>query len=170
MALVTALEVAIKATLSKSKDLGNIPTSALDFFKRVEMLSGVAAGQADKLWYDERTLAASTSEDLDMVGVQTDDFGDVFSPVRVKCIYLQALDANVNNVIVGGAASNAWAALLGATGTLTLRPGAYAMVGSGKADATGYVCAAGATDLLKVANAAAGSSVNYQIIIIGASA
>jgi len=73
-------------------------------------------------------------------------------------------------VIVGAAAGTQWAALLGTTGTVTLRPGAFFCMAAGAADATGYVCAAGATDLLKIANSGAGTAVVYDIVIIGASA
>jgi len=63
-----------------------------------------------------------------------------------------------------------WVTLLGATHTLTLRPGAFVAVGTGAADATGYAVTATTADLLKIANSGAGTSVTYDIHIIGASA
>jgi len=174
MPLITDFSLRLLATLTATKDLGNTPSSPLDVSQRIKLASGTAAGQADRLFYDERQLAASATEDLDLVGSLVDDFGAVFSPARIKMLWIKAasltLPANTNNVIVGAAAATQWAALLGTTGTVTLRPGAQFLAAAGDADATGYVCAAGATDLLKIANSGAGSVVNYQIVVIGCSA
>lgn len=174
MALDTVIELSINATKTKARDLGVTARDPLALSKRIALLTGTGAGQADLSWYDERTLLASATEDLDVVGSLTDTFGDTFSPARIKAIAVLAEplsgSANVNNVVLGGASATQWAALLGTTGTVTLRPGALFVACAGAADATGYVCAAGSTDLLKVANSSSGSSVTYQIAIIGASA
>jgi len=174
MALVTDLSLRLLATLTATKDLGNTPQSNLDVSERIKYASGVAAGQADRLFYDERQIAASSNDDLDLVGTLLDDFGATFSPARIKMLWIKAasrsLAANTNDVIVGAAAATQWAALLGTTGTVRLRPGAVFCVAAAESDATGYVCAAGSTDLLRIANGGAGSVVNYQIAIVGASA
>ena len=169
MPLITDVTTRIIAKYTTTKDLGNIPTSNLDFSQKVQLTSGTAAGQADKLWYDERTLTASSTEDLDLNGTQTDDFGVTFSIARIKTLFIKAAAANTNNVVVGASATNQWAALLGTTGTITLRPGAHFMMCAGVADSTGYVCAAGSTDLLKVANSAGVSSVTYEIVVVACS-
>lgn len=170
MALETVFSLALLATLTKTADLGAVPKDVLDFQKRVTLRTGTAAGQADKLWYDERTLSASATEDLDLAGVLADTFGTTFTSARVKALVVAAAAGNANNVVVGAASSNAWATLLGATGTVTVRPGATVAMCVGVADATGYAVTAGTGDLLKVANSAGGTSVTYQIAVIGASA
>lgn len=174
MPLVTDFSLRLIAELTTTKDLGNTPKSSLDLSQRIKYATGTGAGQADRLFYDERQLAASASEDLDLVGSLVDDFGATFSPARIKMLYIKAAGlnqaANTNDVLVGAAAATQWAAFLGTTGTMRLRPGASVMLAASEADATGYVCAAGATDLLKIANSGAGSVVNYQIVIVGCSA
>jgi hypothetical protein len=170
MALTTDISLRLLATLSKAADISSTPEATVDFQQRIKLTTGTAAGKADKLFYDSRTLNASATEDLDLVGTLLDQFGDVFSPVRIKALAVLAAAGNTNNVVVGGASATQWAALLGTTGTVTLRPGAFFCAVAGEADATGYVCAAGATDLLKVANSAGGTSVTYSIIVVGASA
>lgn len=169
MALVTAMNLSITATKTKTLDL-TAPTDPLAINERISLSTGTGAGKADLSWHDTRTLAASGTEDLDLVGTLLDAFGDTFTPVRIKAIWLKAAAANTNNVVVGGASATQWAALLGTAGTVTLRPGAQFFAAAGEADATGYVCAAGATDLLKVLNSAAGTSVTYSIALIGVSA
>lgn len=170
MALTTDIHLSLIATLTKTVDLANNPEYALDYSQRVQLATGTGAGQADVMWTDTRTITASSSEDLDLVGSLTDALGTTFSPARVKALMVKAAAGNTNNVVVGAASATQWAALLGTTGTVTLRPGAFFAAVAGSADATGYVCAAGSTDLLKVANSSSGSSVSYDIVVIGASA
>jgi hypothetical protein len=169
MALSTEISLSVIATLSKASDLAP-GIQQLDYRKRYALASGTGAGKADMLWNDTRTINASSSEDLDLVGALTDAMGSTFAPVRIKALIIKAADGNANNVVCGGASATQWAALLGTTGTVTVRPGALFVAVAGKADATCYVSAAGATDLFKVANSGAGTSVTYDIIVVGCSA
>jgi hypothetical protein len=131
--------------------------------------SGVAVNQADRLFTDTRTLTASASEDLDLAGVLTDAFGATLTFARIKGLVIKASSANTNNVIVGNAASNGFVSWVGAaTHTVTVRPGGLLALWA--PDATAYVVAAGTGDLLHVANSGAGTSVTYDVILIGASA
>lgn len=169
MALSTEISLSVLATLSKTVDLGN-PSQALNYSKKVTLGSGTGAGNADVLWNDTRTITASSNEDLDLVGSLTDPLGTTVSQARIKGLIVSAATANTNNVVLGAAAATQWAALLGTTGTVQVRPGTTFAVFAGVADATGYVCAAGSTDLFRVANGGAGTSVTYDIIVIGVSA
>lgn len=170
MALTTDFSVSLLATLTTDLDLGPDPSYPLDFSQRVKLATGTGAGNADLLWSDERTLTASSTETLDLVGTLTDAFGATFSPARIKALIVKADADNTNNVVLGDAVATTWAALLGTDGTIAVRPGATFAVMCGDADATGYVCAAGSTDSLLVTNSGAGSSVTYQIILVGVSA
>lgn len=164
-----SLAVNASATLTSALDLGT-GSAPQTLSRSMALTSGTTAGKADKVFSDRRTLAASATEDLDLAAVLLDAFGATITFARVKGIVIAAAAANTNNVVIGGAATNPWATLLSATGTVTLRPGAFIAVGTGTADATGYAVTAGTGDLLKVLNSAAGTSVTYDIHIIGASA
>ncbi|MFE6284352.1 hypothetical protein [Streptomyces sp. NPDC057877] len=169
--LSSGATVAVSASgeLTSALDLGTGRASQI-LARKMVLGSGTGAGKADRIWSDTRTLAASATEDLDLAGVLLDAYGSTVTFARIKGLVIAAADANTNNVIVGAAASNPWATLLGATHTLTLRPGAFVALGTGKADATGYAVTAGTGDLLKVANSAGGTPVTYSVHIIGASA
>ncbi|MCX5229674.1 hypothetical protein [Streptomyces sp. NBC_00233] len=169
MSLTSSMSIAVDGTLTSALDLSTV-SSPVTVRAATTWQSGTGAGKADRMFSDRRTLAASATEDLDLAGVLLDAFGAAITWARVKGLYIRAADANVNNVVVGNASSNAWAALLGATGTITLRPGASFGVTVGAADATAYAVTAGTADLLKVANSGAGTSVSYDVVIIGASA
>lgn len=169
MALTSRLSMAVEASLTGSADM-TTPTADLDVARQVVLASGTGAGQADLIFSDERTLAASATEDLDLAGVLTSALGATLTFVRVKALFIEAADGNTNNVVVGAASSNAWAALLNSTGTITLRPGAKLALYAGQADSTAYAVTSGTGDLLKVANSAGSTGVTYRIIAIGTSA
>lgn len=176
MALGVVLDLKLGATLTKTAVMGNLPSDALNFVRRVELTTGVAAGQADKLYYAERQISPSANDDLDIVGVLLDNLGTTFSVARIKLLAVlaepvdPAFARNTNDVLIGAAAATQWASLLGTTGIVRARPGALILAAAGVLDAVGYVAAGGSTDILRIANGGAGTTVNYQIIAIGASA
>lgn len=165
----TLLAVSAHAELTQALDLGT-GKAAQTLSRKMALASGTGAGKADKVFSDRRTIAASSSEDLDLAGVLLDAFGAAITFARIKGLIVAAAAGNTNSVVVGAAAETPWATLLSSTGTVTLRPGAFVAVGTGAADATGYAVTASTGDLLKVANSSSGTSVTYDIHIIGASA
>jgi hypothetical protein len=132
------------------------------------LATGTGASQADLIYQSSRTLAASTAENLDLAGVLADSFGAVLTFVKVKAIYIKASSANTNNVVVGG---HATAAFLGpfvdSTDKQTIPPGGCVLWA---APVSGWTVTATTADLLKVENSAAGTSVAYDIAIVGTSA
>jgi hypothetical protein len=169
MTLTSSLSAAVTALQQAPGDLSTA-SDPLTIRRAVQLASGTGAGAADRMWHDTRSLAASGTEDIDVAGSLLDSFGGTVVFARIKGLYIAASASNTNNVVVGGAGSNAWATLLNAAGTVTLRPGAAVMVMAGAADATGYAVTAGTGDLLHVANSGSGSAISYDVVIIGASA
>jgi len=131
--------------------------------------NGTGANQADLIWHDQRTLALSTSEDLDLAGSLTDAFGATVTFARVKGIVVYAASGNGDNIQVGGAASNQfinWVA--NSSDIINVRPGGtFALIAP---DAVAYAVTAGTGDLLRITNADSGDAATYDIYIIGASA
>lgn len=169
MPLTSSVRLAVAASLRSALDLGTAvaPTS---LNMSVNFADGVAAGQANRIFADTRTLAASATEDLDLAGALADGLGGVAAFARVKALVVHADEDNTNNVLVGRATSNGLSTLFGAAGAAILRPGAFLAVAVGDEDAIGYAVTAGTGDLLTIANSGAGSSVSYDIVVIGASA
>jgi threonine dehydrogenase-like Zn-dependent dehydrogenase len=169
MTVSTKLAASVAVTMSEVIDLGERSANVARKFV-ASLASGTAVGMADRVFMDTRTLGPSATESLDLNGATLfDPFGVAFSIVKVKAILIASADANINDILVGAAAT-AWAALLGATGTILLRPGASFSAFAGVADAAGYAVAGGATDLLKILNNAGTNSVTYDIAIVGTSA
>jgi hypothetical protein len=164
----TNIALAVRSTLLKSFDLaaGTIP---LQFTRGFSLDSGTGANQADRVWHDTRTIAISGTDDLDLSGVLVDAFGDAATFVKVKGIFVSAAAANTNNVVVGNAAATQFLGPFGAAAhTAHVRPGGFLAFAC--SDGTGWGVVNAASDLLRVANSGAGTSVTYDIVIIGTSA
>lgn len=170
MPLKSKLELTVVANLTAALDLASasVPLSKV---YRTSLLSGTGAGQADKIFYDQRTLNASATENLDLAGTLVDALGATFTLAKVKGLIVAAAAANTNNVLVGGDVTNTFFPMFGAeTDSVIVRPGGVFAVFCGEGDAAGYAVTAGTADLLKVANSGGGTPVTYDVIIIGTSA
>lgn len=167
MPLTSKLSLSITAELSNAFDM--VTTVArLVYEKAIDLASGTAADQADRVFSDERTLAGSASEDLDLAGVLTDALGNTITFAKIRAIFIENLATGNNQVVVGGAASNQFVGPFGAgTHTVSVGPGGFlALVNRHTA---GWTVTPGTVDLLKIANSTSGS-INYRIVIIGCSA
>jgi hypothetical protein len=171
MALTTRLRASINATQTAPRDLSTAQ-DPISHAVSIEYASGTGAGQADKVFADTRTLAASANEDLDLAaGALTDAFGTTLTFAKVKAVYVSTAAGNTNNVVVGGAATNTWVGPFGAaTHTMAVRPGGVLELATGETDTNGYAVTAGTGDQLRVANSGGTTPVTYTIVIVGTSA
>lgn len=131
--------------------------------------NGTGVQQADLLFVDERTVNASTNDDLDLAGVLSSAFGQVITAVEVVAILLvnRAIDpqhaANLSSLTLGGATNPVAGLAAGPIG-----PGGIVLLAD--PDAGGLATVVAATgDMLRIANGAGGAAV-YQIAILARSA
>lgn len=167
MPLNCKLRGAISYKITGAPDLGS---AAAEFagFKDKELGSGIGDNQADRLFSDRRTLAASANEDLDLSGVLLDPIGGAGAFSKVKAISIFAADSNINSVVVGGQAVNGFLGPFGALAhTIAIPPGGALMISAPKA---GWPVTPATADLLRIANGGAGTSVTYDVVICGTSA
>lgn len=167
MGLTTKLKAAIEYRLTASPDLGNAEAKYAGA-AAVDLASGTGDNQADRVFSDTRTLAASATEDLDLAGTLTNPLGAAVVFAKIKAILIKAAAGNTNNVVVGGAAATQFVGPFGAvTHTISVPPGGQFMISAPKA---GWAVGAGTADLLKLANSGAGTGVSFDIVVIGTSA
>jgi hypothetical protein len=168
MALTTKVVSYVSAELTKALDLVtlNAPLAKKD---TTDMATGTASGLADKIFSDTRTLAASDTENLDLAGVLTDAFGDLLTFVKVKVIKVFAAVANTNNVIltIGNGGENQFIGPVDVEVNISIPPGGQLLL---TAPAAGWTVTAGTGDIIVVTNGGAGTSVQYDVVIIGTSA
>lgn len=163
------LTAGLAGVLSTVNDLG---TAKQDVAKQyiADFVPGIIANQADLAWFDQRTLALSASENIDLNGALFDAFGAAVNFAKVKALVVAAAAANANDVIIGNAASNGFVGPFGAaTHTLAIKPGGFVMMAAPGLAGLGSIMA-GTGDLLKVLNGGAGTPVTYDILVLGTSA
>lgn len=133
-----------------------------------ELTSGTGTSQCDLEYRAQRTLAASANEDLDLAGSLADVFGATLTFVKVRGIWIKAAAGNTNSVIIKPASSNGFTGPFGgATHTITLPKEGIFLVTAPQA---GWTVTAGSGDKINIANSSSGSSVTYDIHVIGSSA
>jgi hypothetical protein len=160
------VRISVTGGVTRTTNRGSVRASISEQ-NLVQFTAGTGTGKADICFDDERTIAASSSENLDLAGALSDVFGSTITAAKVKAIYIEALSTNTNNVVVGGAASNAFVGPFGdATDKLVVEPGCAVCITS----KAGWAVTAGTGDILKVANSGAGTAVTYRVAILAASA
>lgn len=162
----TKLSLALDTVQTNALDLltGRAPVELL---KEISLGSGTGANQADRLFTDRRTLAASASENLDLAGTLADAFGATLTFAKLKAVVIVAAAANTNNVNVTREGTSGVPVFLAAGDGIPVLPGGmFVWVAPG----AGVTVTAGTGDLLAVANSGAGTSVTYDVYLLGTSA
>lgn len=166
MPLSGSLKIAANFAQTKTADFESA-SSAIALALSIAFTDGNAAGNADRIWKDTRTINASANEDLDMSGTLTDIYGASVIFADVRAIVIIASSNNTNNVRLIRPASNGLPLFLAAGDGIDIRPGGMFLWAC--ADATAVPVTAGTGDLLNVANSSSGTGVDYSIVIIGSS-
>lgn len=165
--LRTIVTAQVAATYKNIIDLG----TAVDAFtktQKVELANGTGAAAADRMFHDQRTLAASASESLDLAGSLLNEFGETLTFVELRAVLITAALGNTNSVRVTRPASNGVPLFLAASDGIDIPPGGAFLWTSGADGAV--TVTAGTGDLLGIANSGAGTPVTYDIVIVGCSA
>ncbi len=133
----------------------------------LNLADGVGASQADMIYSDSRTLSASSAEDLDLAGGGLlDPLGGAFEPAKIRVLMVTASASNTNDVVVGNKAAQILY-LDSVTSEVVVQPGGVFVL---TAPATaGITVTATTADLITVTNSAGGTSVDYEIVILGTS-
>ena len=166
MTVNSRVSVTVTSTATNPLDLatGTIPLSLL---ADLVLPNGTGSGQADRIWHDQRTIAASGTDSLDLQGSLVDAFGAAFTPAKLKAIYVKAASGNTNNVVVTRPASNGVPVFSAAGDAVPVLPGGvFVWVAPG----AGVTVTASTGDLLDLVNSSSGTSVTYDIVLIGTSA
>lgn len=156
----------IDLTYVGDADVGSLTQRLPDVTAAHAITTGTGANQANALFTDTRALAASGSENLDLASGLTNAFGTTLVIAAVKAIRVRADASNGGNIVVGGAATNAFTGPFGdATDTLSIPAGGQVLLVNPTAG--GWAVTAGTGDILKVANSDSGAAASYTIEIIG---
>jgi hypothetical protein len=168
MPLDTRLLVDLKADMSSALfDLAT-PSATVRIAQQISLVSGTGLGAADRVWSDTITIAASATNSLDLSGSLSDVLGVALTFARIKMILVRAVVGNTNNVNVSRPATNGVPWLTAVSSAVPVQPGGLFLWTA--PTAAGVVVTAGTGDMIDFVNSAAGSSVTFDAVIIGASA
>ena len=168
------LSLEISASLSwlfeESLDLSTLTDNArLEYSQLLQ--DGTAAGEADKIWHDTRTIGVGANDDLDLSALTQSIHGSTVTIgfAKVRAIFLVntsttvgealTLDASVTNALLGPFGGVA-------TSKLELPPDSTLMLVS-KID--GWDVSDGSADIIRVTHSAS-VALTYKVVIVGTSA
>lgn len=168
LALDTKILFRLASNLTSGLDLSSA-SNPLNFLKNLNLATGTAKDQADLIFHDQRTLAASATEDLDLAGSLLDVYGNTITFLKIKAMAFFGAAANTNDVEISQPAANGFTNwCLAASDGIVVGPGGLFFLF--RPDLAGYAVTGGTGDLLTITNGAGGSSVTYDVILIGTSA
>lgn len=153
-----------RTRISDHEGPGDYPADgAYSESKVYELTDGAGSGKANLTFADVRTLGGGASEDLDLAGGLTDQFGRALTFTHVKQLRVLAPVTNAEDVVVGGAAANQFVGPFGAvTHTVAVVPGGEVNLVH---PTTGWGVTAATADQLKILAGASGG--DYTIVIVG---
>lgn len=164
--LSVTLENVLRWTYSSPLDLST-PKDASSLDLGDTLANGTGDDQADMIFHDQRTLAA-TSEDLDLAGGITNTLtGATMSFAKVKALLIKVVTTGTGKKLtVGGASATQFIGpLVDASDKAEVGPNGILFWWS---PTDGWTVGAGTADLLKID--AGANTIVYDIIIIGTSA
>lgn len=166
MAEAVSLQVILKlvGSMTQTTDLSS-PSDALNRDYSKTFANGTGALQANMWWHDQRTLNASATENLDLAGSLTSVFGTTITFTSMKALFVYAASGNTNDVQVTRPASNGVPWLMAAGDGIALKPGAWFMWVDPSAN--GPTVTGGTGDLITFTNSAGGTSVTFDVFILG---
>lgn len=134
----------------------------------IQLTDGVAAGQANIAFVDERTVATGATDSIDLAGVLTDAFGATITAAEIVALMIinkprAGTPVNTTALTIGGGTNGVFASAM----PFVLEPGAVFLLAASDADGVKAVTA-GTADILTVVNAS-GASAKYQIAILARS-
>lgn len=123
--------------------------------------------QANMLWHDQRTVAATTSDDLDLAGSLTNAFGETitFTAVKLIIVSIDSPDGTKSLRVGPQNGTNPWQGPFGGT-TAAIYLTVYEWLALCNSFSGYGTITAGSADTLRIYNPGAGS-VTYNIVILG---
>jgi len=169
--LSTAIQTSLTWVLQEDRPFSAvIDSSRLEYSE--SLANGTGTSQADRLWYDERTVGAASDDDLDLTDLSSTLFDNALTTsfARIKALLVVNLETTGPAVLqVGGAGAggSAFSAPFGGDADAVVEvPHQSAMLLSNRPD--GWAVSDATSDVLRVSNTSA-APITYRITIVGTS-
>lgn len=164
MSLLARAIFGINGVLTKGFVTGGQADRPFSYGAALEYKDGVGANQASKIYAARITVGAAGNVDIDLSGTLENEMGDPVVFTAIKAGLIRPV-SGPNPVVVGNAAVNPWVGPFGAAAhTISVPQGGE--LAFGRADAGGWPVGAGASDILRLANAA-GGPIDVDVVLVG---
>jgi hypothetical protein len=164
--LNTSLHLEVAALLQASSPVEGAAGGRISVITK--LVNGTSSGQADKVYFAERSLNATSNEVLDLAGVLADPLGSTLTFAKVKLVAFYNTDTtDGDDLIVGPDATNGW----GASGYVNDASDRRRCNAGGVDiwyDPNGIAVSGGSTDEIYVETLV--GAVTYRVLIVGTSA
>jgi hypothetical protein len=167
-----SLSVEIKASLAwlweEALELSTlVDSSKLEV--QAALSAGDGPGEADQIWHDTRTLAATSNDDLDLTALVQTIHGQSVSLgfAALKAILIHNT-SDTDALVIDSSVSNGLTAPFAASATSKLEiPASSPLLLVNKL--AGWTVTAGTGDVLRIGNAGS-TEIQYKIVIVGTAA
>lgn len=151
---------------STAADGGTIKHS-ISHSDTTEYTDGTTANKADLVWSAKGRSLAATTENIDLAGGLTDEFGNTITFAEITAIYIHNKNTTAGETLtIGGAGANTFLLFADATDKFVIDPDGKFFFDSPSAAAKAVT--AGTGDILLIDAGAA--TITYDIVIVGRSA
>lgn len=162
MGLLARVVMGINGALTKAVGIGGQIDRNFSYGAPLEYKDGVGANQASKIYAMRQTINASTNLDLDLSGTLVNELGDAVVFTAVKAILVRPISGPNPAVVAAAGAANPFVGPFG--GPVSVPQGGEMCIG--RTDAGGWPVGAGASDILRISNAA-GGAIDVDVVVVG---
>ncbi len=164
LALTSSFQLALTWLYTNAVDLSTA-TESKTLTINDSLASGNSLDQANRIFSDQRTLASSASDSLDLYGSLTDGFGTTLNFSRIAGILIQNTSTTAGDYLSVGNGTNGIASCFGnANDIIKIQPNGLVFLWA--PSAAGYAVVDTSADVLKILNSGA-NSITYNIVLIG---
>lgn len=175
MSLAAEILVRLKARQKGGNDYGSGGIFEPTIEEILQFADGTGVNQADIAFFDERSINASSNDDLDLAGALSSAFGATIAAAELVALLVvnkpkdPAASPNVSDLTIG-VGTNPVTGFLGGTNPTIgpIKPGGFVFLGSPHASGLGAV-SGGSADVLRIANGSGGTA-KVQVGILARSA
>jgi hypothetical protein len=149
---------------------GDYAGAIRDAFPELDVIwgDGTSDNQADRFYYDERSLAGAAAETLDLTALTPGPGGSTITLAEVRFFAIHCPSTNTDDMQIKGAAATNWSAFFsGSTDHIKLAAGTTTYFIVNAIDGS-YAVAAGSKSFT-ITNAAAATAGTYKILLVGPS-
>lgn len=173
--LTLSVNASVSGSVGKDATETAIASCSISPTQAIAFSFGTGTGQCDQVWSDQRSLAPSASERLDISNdnqgthvALTNPFGDVVDFTKIAGIFIRNT-SSAASISVGGDSTYDLTTLFGANGDkVNIGPGGYMLISQGNSGSTYYAVAG--SEVLQINNNDGTYTANYEITIWGVSA